>query len=59
MMSLIKNELLVVSVSFTLVSVEAGVSDILALEATSGITSHYIDKEMRKKKVLCEKHCIM
>lgn len=50
MMSLIKNELLVVSVSFTLVSVEAGVSDILALEATSGVTSHYIDKERRKKE---------
>lgn len=41
MMSLIKNELLMGSVLQSVVSVEARVSDILVLEATSGVMSHY------------------
>lgn len=47
MMSLIKNELLIVSVLTTLMSVEAEVSDTLGLES-SGATSHY--KERGKTK---------
>lgn len=50
MMLLIKNESLIVSVLITLVSVEAEVSDILGLEATSVVSSCCIDKEMGKRK---------
>lgn len=49
-MSLIKKELLLVSVLITIVSAEAEVSDILWVGATSGIVSRYIDKEGRKTK---------
>lgn len=59
MMSLRKKELLLVSVLITLESVEADVSDILWLGATSGVTSRYINQKSRKKTVLCENHCII
>lgn len=59
-MSLIKNELLMDSGLITSVSVEAELSVILGLEATSGVTSCCINKERKRKScvknnALCKK----